>query len=260
MFNHHHAVRNTFVTGVALLSLLIVSGKAWAQTVDCPTELGVSSGFTSLTNGTSANLQNGVDEWDGEVLKLTTTLPGVLTIEGDGPGLQSSLYTDASSGPAMLDSAQVGTGLSVLQTIVPAGDHCIQVTPGVGEDEFEIQATFTDVCHLGGADDHGDSSICATLLTVGGGNVSGQISSSGTTDIDRFKFYLGSETDVIIQSTGSTDVEAHLYELDGTLVDSDDDSGSGDNFMISAQNLEGWYYVRVKGANGSYSVSVATAP
>ncbi len=261
MSNHDHAVCNTFVTGAAaLLSILIVSGELRAQTTDCPTALGSSSGFTVLDNGNSATQQRKVDEWEGEVIRFTTILPGVLTIEGDGPGLQSALYTDGGSGPSVLDSAQVGTSLPGLQVIVPAGDHCIQVTPGVGEDDFEIQAAFTDVCHLGDVDDHGDSLLCATPLTLDGDSVSGQISSSSTTDIDRFKFHLASPTNVVIASTGSTDVEATLYEADGTLVSSDDDSGTGDNFQITESLSAGWYYFRVKGTNGSYSVSVTTAP
>lgn len=259
MFNHDHAVRNTFVTGVALLSFLIVSGESRAQT-DCPTELGAPVGFPVLDNGDSATQQRGVEEWDGEILRFTTTMPGVLTIEGDGPGLQSALYTGGGSGPSVLDSAQVGTGLPGLQVIVAAGDHCIEVTPGVGEDEFEIQAAFTDICHLGEVDDHGDSLLCATAMTLDGDSVSGQISSFSTTDIDRFKLYLDEATDVVIASTGSTDVEATLYEEDGTLVTSDDDSGTGDNFQIAESLSAGWYYIRVKGTNGSYSVSVATAP
>lgn len=261
MYNRVHAVRNTFIQGAALLFILIFSRGSWAQPTDCQTELGGSSGYASLSNGASASAAKGVEEWDGEVLKLRTALPGVLTIEGNGPGLQGSLYTDASSGPyPMLDSAQVGTNLPELQTVVPAGDHCIQVTAGAGEDDFEIQATFIDVCHLGDADDHGDSSLCATPLTLDGGGISGQISSFGTADIDRFKFYLGAQTNVVIASTGSTDVEADLYQENGTLVDSDDDGGGGGNFRITAEDLEGWYYVRVRGANGSYSVSLVTDP
>jgi hypothetical protein len=256
--NHAHAVRNAFVTGAAaLLSILIVSGESRAQT-ECQSSLASPTGYSNLANAASATQQRGVDEWDGEILRLTTELPGVLRIAGNGPGFQSALYTDVTGYP-LLDSAQVGTSLPELQLVVPAGKHCIEVAPE-GEEDYGIQVTFTDVCHMGDVDDHGDSSLCATLLTLDGDDVSGQISSYGTTDIDRFKFYLGSQTDVVVKSTGSTDVEADLYEADGTLVDSDDDSGTGDNFLISAPDLQGWYYIRVKGANGSYSVSVATAP
>lgn len=258
MSNHAHAVRNAFVTGAALFSFLIVSGESWAQT-DCPTELASPVGFTVLNNSSSTTQQRKVDEWEGEVIRLTTTLPGVLTIEGDGPGLQSALYS--GSGAEVLDSAQVGTGLPGLQVIVPAGDHCIEVTSGVGEDDFEVKAAFTDVCHLGDADDHGDSSLCATLVELDGESVSGQISSFSTTDIDRFKFYLSSPTEVVIASTGSTDVEATLYAANGTPGPSDDDSGVGGiNFEITESLPAGWHYFRVMGANGSYSVSVTTAP
>jgi Bacterial pre-peptidase C-terminal domain len=262
VFNHAHVVRNSFIQGAALLAILIFPLESQAQTTDCATELGTSSGYTSLINGGSASQQKKVDEWDGEVIKIRTSLPGVLVLEGTGPGLESSLYTDASSGPyPMLDSAQLGTSLPELQTIIPAGDHCIQVTPGVGEDDFEVEATFIDVCHLGDVDDHGDSLLCATPVTVGGSSVSGEITSSlSINDIDRFTFVLGSAATVTIESTGSTDVEADLYNEAGSLLISDDDSGASDNFQITQSLAAGRYYVRVKGSNGSYGIGVVTVP
>jgi len=259
VFNHAHAVRNSFISGAALLLTLIIPSESQAQT-DCATELATTSGFTTLDNGDNATRARKVDEWDGEVLKITTTLPGILVVEGSGPGLQNSVYTDASSGPyPVLDSAQLGTSLPELQTVVPAGDHCVQVTPGVGEDDFEVQARFIDVCHLGDADDHGDSSICSTPLTVDGDSVPGEITSFSTTDIDRFTFVLGSSATVVIESTGNTDVEADLYD-GSSLVASDDDSGASDNFQITESLAAGTYYVRVKGANGSYGISIVTVP
>lgn len=262
MFNHAHAVRNAFISGAALLAILIFPFESLAQTTDCATELGTSTGFTSLSSGGITSKQKNVDEWDGEVIKVRTALPGVLILEGTGPGLESSLYTDAVSGPyPLLDSAELGTSLPELQTIIPAGDHCIQVTPGIGEDDFEVEATFIDVCHLGDVDDHGDSLLCATPMTVGGSSVSGEITSSlSINDIDRFTFVLGSSATVVIESTGSTDVEADLYNAAGSQLDSDDDSGASDNFQITQPLAAGQYYVRVKGSNGSYGISVATVP
>jgi hypothetical protein len=261
VFNHAHAVRNSFISGAALLLTLIIPSESQAQTTDCATELATTSGFTTLDNGDNATRARKVDEWDGEVLKITTTLPGILVVEGSGPGLQNAVYTDASSGPyPVLDSAQLGTSLPELQTIVPAGDHCIQVTPGIGEDNFEVEATFIDVCHLGDPDDYGDSLLCATPLVIDGDSASGEITSFSTTDIDRFSFALGSGAEVVIESTGSTDVEATLYEEDGDIVASDDDSGASNNFLINQSLAAGKYYVRVKGANGSYGISVSTVP
>src|SRR3712207_7803122 len=60
---------------------------------------------------------------------------------------------------------------------------------------------------------------------------------------------------VNVESTGSTDVEADLYDAGRSLVASDDDSGTGDNFKITQSLSAGRYYVRAKGANGSYSRS-----
>jgi hypothetical protein len=257
--NHTHAVRNAFIAGAAFLSILIVSRESQAQTTDCQTELGVSTGYTSLANSATASKQKGVDEWDGEVLKLTTTLPGVLTLDGVGEGSLSSLYTDAASGPyPLLDAAQVGDNLNELPVILPAGDHCIQVEPPTGATgDFQVLATFTDVCHLGIVDDHGDSFICATSLTVGGGSASGQISSSTTTDADAFTFVLSSSATVTIESTGGTDVEAELYDQSGALLESDDDSGTSPNFKIIRSLAAGRYYVRVKGSNGSYGLGAS---
>ena len=260
MSNHAHAVRNALITGAALFSFLIVSRES-AQATDCQTELGVTTGYTSLTNDTTTTKQKGVDEWDGEVIKIRTSRPGVLTLEWVGTASQSSLYTDAASGPyPLLDSSQLGTNLRDLQVVISAGDHCIQVAPPPGATgDLEVQATFTDICPLGTADDHGDSFLCATPMTVGGGNVSGQISSGTPSDGDMFTFTLGSSATVTIESTGSTDVEGELYDDDGVLLDSDDDSGTtSPNFKIIYLSLPaGKYYVRVKGASGSYGLGAS---
>jgi Bacterial pre-peptidase C-terminal domain len=258
--NHAHATRNAFIAGAAFFSLLIVSTESRAQSTDCQTELGVTTGYTSLTNGTTTTKQKGVDEWDGEVIKIRTSRPGVLALEGIGTGSQSLLYTDAASGPyPLLDSAQLGTNLRELQVIIPAGDHCIQVAPPEGATgELEIQAAFTDVCHLATMDDHSDSFLCATSITVGGSSASGEISSGTPTDGDVFAFSLGSSATVTVESTGSTDVEGELYDEDGVLLDSDDDSGTmSPNFKIIRSLTAGKYYVRVKGASGSYGLGAS---
>jgi hypothetical protein len=257
--NLNHAVRNAFIAGAAFFSILIAAAESRAQTTDCQTELGFTTGYTSLTNNTTTTKEKGVDEWDGEVIKIRTSRPGVLTIEGVGTGSQSLLYTDAASGPyPLLDSAQLGTSLRDLQVVISAGDHCIQVAPPPGaQGALEIHATFTDVCPLGTEDDHGDSFLCATSMTVGGSSVSGQISSGTPSDGDMFTFTLGSSATVTIESTGSTDVEAELYDQNGALLDSDDDSGTSPNFQIIRSLAAGRYYIRVKGSNGSYGLGAS---
>jgi pre-peptidase len=236
------------------LVLFLVSAPGFAQA--CPAEILVSSGFTSLTSGNTASAQKGVDEWDGDVVKISTTMPGTLTVTGTGTGSQSSLYTTAGGYPAFVDSARLGTGLRDLQAVAPAGDYCVQVRPPAGATgNFTLAVTFVDVCHLGDVDDHGESFLCATPIAIDASD-SGEIDSSTADDVDVFTFILGATTTVTIESTGSTDVDGSLFDGQGTFIAADADSGSGANFLISRSLAAGRYYVRVEGADGAYGISV----
>jgi len=262
VFNQNHTAR-FILSASAFLGLLISTGNLQAQTTDCQTELEISTGYTSLSNGATTSKKKEVDEWDEEVVKIRTARPGVLVIEGDGIGSQSTVYTAAASGPhPLLDSSQLGTDLRTLQAVVGAGDHCIQVAtpPGAPSEDFEIVATFIDICPLGVEDDHGDSLLCATPLTVGPGSVSGTIASSAENDIDMFTFVLGSPATVVIESTDSVDVEADLLNADGSLRTSNDDGGTPPNFKITTSLPAGRYYLRVKGAEGSYGFGAVVVP
>jgi hypothetical protein len=260
VFQSNAFVRNAFVSA-ALMIVLSAVFPAWAD--DCQTALASSTGYTSLANGGSSNAQRPIDEWEGEVVRLTTSLPGVLTVTGTGAKSQSALYSAASSGThPRIDAIKLGSGVRNLQAVVRAGNHCIQVAPPSGATgNFTVSVTFTDVCHLGDLDDHGDSFLCATPLTVGGSSANGEIVYSSTTaDGDMFSFDLSSSGTVTIESTGSTDVIATLYDSDGDILATDDNGGSSPNFEIVESLAAGRYYVRVEGvstADGDYSVSVS---
>jgi pre-peptidase len=236
------------------LVLVLVTAPGFAQ--NCPTELAITSGFTSLASGDTATAQKGVDEWDGDVIKFQTTMPGVVAISGTGIGSQSSLYTNQGEDPAFVDSARLGTDLHDLQAVAPPGDYCVQVRPPAGATgDFTVAVAFTDVCHLGNVDDHGESFLCATPIAIDGSD-SGEIDSSTANDVDVFTFTLGSAATVTIESSGSTDVDGSLFDEQGTLITADADSGSGANFLISRSLAAGRYYVRVEGADGVYGISV----
>ncbi len=262
MFQSNGFFRNAFVTVPFAALAIVLTLTVPARAEDCQTALGGSSGFTTLSNGSPSNAQKSVDEWEGEVVKLTAPLPGVFTISGAGVKSQNSLYSAAASGPhPRIDTSKLGTGGRSLQAVVRAGNHCIQVVPPVGaQGNYTVSVTFTDVCHLGDLDDHGDSFLCATAVTVGGSSANGEIVYSATeADGDMFSFDLSSSATVTIESTGSTDVIATLYDADGDILDSDDNSGSSPNFEIVESLAAGRYYVRVEGvstADGDYSISV----
>lgn len=236
--------------------------QAWAG--DCQAALGSSTPAVALSNETSTTKSKGVDEWDGDVLKISTSLPGVLVIEGSGSGAQSSLYTRGFSGShPLIDRARLGTGQRQLRAVVRAGDHCIQVAPMTGATgTFAVTASFTDVCHLGDVDDHGDSFRCATSIDLGG-TANGEItSSSAASDDDTFTFELTSTATVVVTSTGATDVAGALYDSDGVLLEADDNGGTLPNFRIVRSLEPGRYYVQIEGVNGggAYGLSVSLVP
>src|SRR6185436_1444140 len=191
----HRAILRPFFAFLFCAGLfLAASPRLSAQ--DCPSDLQETSGFTILTNGTPANAQKGVEEWDGETVKFHTDLPGVLEINGAGDGSQSSLYAKDDEESQFVDSARLGTDLRDLQAVAPAGDYCVQVRPPAGaEGDFTLVVGFTDVCHLGAVDDHGDSFLCATPIEVDGSD-EGEIDSTPTGDVDVFTFTLESAATV----------------------------------------------------------------
>lgn len=260
MFKDNIAVRNTFQF-IALAAILLVLTSTRAAQAQCQSALANSTGAVALTSGNSTGKQKEIDEWSGEVIKIQTTRPGVLSIGAVGNSAQSALYTGAASGPhPLIDTTQLGNGRPQLQAVVPAGLHCIQVIPPTGATgEYEVEATFIDVCHLNDIDDHGDSFLCSTALTLGVSD-SGELDSGATSDSDVFSFVLTGSATVSIESTGSTDVEAGLFDGIGDLLSSDDDDGSGSNFLMVEPLAAGTYYVRVQGADGAYGVSVSIVP
>jgi hypothetical protein len=251
------------VAVLAFLLLSTIASPLLAQTVDCQSELDSSSGYTILDNGDSTSQTEGVVEWDGEVIKVHTDLPGVLTISATGDESQGSLYTEGSSSPhPLVDSATIGTSQGMITAVVDAGNHCIQLAPGEGASgDIEVEAAFQDVCHLGDVDDHGDSFLCATQITVGGSSASGEITSDTVEDSDVFTFFLESSATVTIASSGGEQVGGNLYSATGTPIDSDNTGWSGSNFEIVHALSPGRYYVRVTGPDESaYGLSVTAVP
>jgi Bacterial pre-peptidase C-terminal domain len=252
-----------------LLVVSMLGGASPAAAQGCQAALASPTEAVPLTNTTPTNpppsKAKRVDEWDGDVLLIFTPLPGVIEIEGIGDGAESSLYTYGGTGShPLVDSAYVGTGQGELQAILPAGYHCIEVAPGPGaddEDEIEIAASFTDACHLGDPDDHGDSFLCATPIDVDD-TASGEISASS--DHDVFTFTLTSTATLAIESTGATDVAASLYDDQGVLLEADDNDGPNDgvNFQIVRSLSAGRYYVRIEGVSdeGAYGLGVSEVP
>jgi len=245
-----------------LLVLAAAASGVPARATDCQSALGGSSGFTTVGNGGSTSHTAGVVEWDGEVLKLGTNTSGVLTISASGSRSKGSLFTEGSSSThPLVGRANIGNNQRELKLVVPAGHHCIELTPGPGASgDVEVIASFVDVCHLGTPDDHGDSFLCATPITVGGSAASGEITSTESVDdADMFVFTLTSSATVAIASTGGEYVGGSLYDSSGTLITSDNTGWSSSSFSITQSLSAGTYYIEVTGADASsYGLSAST--
>ena len=92
-----------------------------------------------------------------------------------------------------------------------------------------------------------------------GETVEGEISEAGELDI--YEFVVSSTSAVVIETGGSTDTLGGLYNNNIELLESDDDSGVGTNFQISATLEPGLYLVVVGGfdqntTTGTYTLSL----
>lgn len=254
MFKSSNCVRS-------LLALTLVAGSSLATPTrlfadDCPSDLENTSEYATLASGQTTSKQKGVEEWGIEIIRFRLEEPGFVEIIGSGDESQGALFTNVEGDPAFVDSAALGASLDGLQTIVPAGDYCVQVQPAANsEGDIEVEVAFTDACDLITADDHGESFQCATPIAIDGSD-SGVIASGGSADVDVFGFVLASPATVTLASSGSTNVNGALFSNLGGPLATDDDSGTGDNFQIVQYLTAGTYYLKVQGSDGSYGVSV----
>ena len=76
----------------------------------------------------------------------------------------------------------------------------------------------------------------------------------GYSDVDMFRFHLDEETAVKVSTSGAFDTTASLYDGDGNLLTSDDDSGEFFNFAIERKLPSGDYYLGVSGWAGTEGI------
>ena len=95
--------------------------------------------------------------------------------------------------------------------------------------------------------DDGDSPATATPLAVSE-FIEGELLAG---DIDYFRVSVGSAGRLIASTTGGTDTYGFIEDSSGNVLDENDDSGEGDNFLVSAVVEPGTYYIRVLGVRAS---------
>ena len=76
----------------------------------------------------------------------------------------------------------------------------------------------------------------------------------GYSDVDMFRFHLEEETVVKLSTTGAFDTTASLYDGEGNLLASDDDSGTFFSFALEQTLPPGDYYLGVSGWAGTEGI------
>ncbi|GHC56651.1 LamG-like jellyroll fold domain-containing protein [Roseibacillus persicicus] len=114
----------------------------------------------------------------------------------------------------------------------------IQYEEGTGDNIYQFLGRA-------GQDDHGNLADFASLINDSL-VVDGELFAN---DKDYFRFELTSETTVALGTTGSTDTFGTLRSLSGAEIDTDDDDGPGNNFLITQTLQAGSYILEVKGYN-----------
>ena len=172
---------------------------------------------------------------------------------------------DLSAGPGMsggpvfgLVNFSSGTDWGIVGVNVGGniGEHATVI--GIDNDVYDLIKEAESAS--GGStlrDDHGDTRDTATTVELNR-SISGNLETEG--DIDYFRFAINTAGTITAYTAGSTDTLGTLKNNLGNFVTSDDDSGSGENFLITRELNPGTYYIAVShffnDETGNYSFRV----
>ena len=205
---------------------------------------------------------------------VTTDVFGAVSVHSadlDGDGNRDVLYASSNGHRVAWNGNQGGGTFSTQHTVAASpeigfphwvhaadldsdGDSDVLYAAGV-DDRDNVIAWHQNQSDHG--DDHGDTLSAATLATALPAFLHGTLESGG--DVDVFRVATGSGT-LRVFSNGPTDMYGGLLDADGTILDEDDDSGTGTNFRIAVEVEAGTHYVAVIGyddeSTGPYTLSI----
>ena len=165
-----------------------------------------------------------------------------------------------SVGTELTSDDQSGTNDNFLiSRLLERGTYYIEVrSTGTETGNYDLRVDTDDV----DVDDHGNTIATATTLTLTvDTSVSGRIDPAD--DVDYFSIVISTPIFVDIFTIGNDlDTRGILYDGTNTFLQLDDDSGEGNNFLISDRLAQGTYYIGVVSFNsnfiGPYTLHVLT--
>ena len=212
------------------------------------------SGATSLSLGGS---RPGViatgDGDDVDYFEVQISEAGVLTVYTTG-SLDTKGTLENSAGSRLESDRNSGSGDNFLiQRTVSVGTYYVKVEGWFDTGDYTVHASFE-------ADDHSDTRSGATSLSLGGSRP-GVIATGDGDDVDYFEVQVSEAGVLTVYTTGSLDTKGTLEDSAGSRLESDRNSGSGDNFLIQRTVSAGTYYVKVEGwfDTGDYTVHASFA-
>lgn len=193
-------------------------------------------------NGTiGGNLE---EAGDLDVFEFQVT-GGAITISASSSGSTDTVGRLLNSSGGLIvadDNGGSGANFRIERTL-PVGTYYVEVGGKGGSTTGDYLFSLS----ISG-DDHGGDISTATPMGVPGTRA-GELEVGG--DEDFFRLVLSKAGTLTVRSSGATDTYGYLLNSAGSILISDDDSGSNTNFQFTQDLPPGIYYVRLRG----YSVS-----
>jgi RHS repeat-associated protein len=199
---------------------------------------------------------------DMDYFKLNVTVEGSYIIESTGStDTYGILFNSSGSLIATgTDISSTDKNFRIIVSLSANQTYYIRVSHNYYYDKDNAGTGIYGLKITGGSDDHGNGFDSATLVQIGS-QTAGNIESIG--DIDYFKFVAGSSGVYTIETTGSTNTYAYLYDSRRNLLVEDNNSGIGSNaYIVRMLNVGQTYYVRINNYNsnstGAYGIIVTS--
>jgi Tfp pilus tip-associated adhesin PilY1 len=221
-----------------------------AAPVCCPPDVSTHNGEISPAG-----------DWD--YFKVVTPTVGTLKAYTSGSTDTYGYLLDTNCNPDAPitrndDKDQHNTNFYIEERNIPAGTYYVAVKHWerwswnpVGTGPYTLHVEFN-------SDDHGSDPSSATLVTCNS-SVGGNLETAGNEDY--FAIDLSGDGNFTVYTTGTTDTVGTLMDSSPAILTQDNNSGTGDNFLIQRNLVKGKYYVGVShndslAGTGAYTLNV----
>ena len=245
-------------TGVTVPTGVAMPPATWA------TGTGIAADDTTL------QIQPSTDE-DYFLLSIADNSSGFLTIEAtdDTTSATDAATTGTLYGPTgeLAMDTNSGSDSSHFRVRAPVEEgiaYLVKVTGTTGVYQLSVtldQAEGDNLLAVPGAQKAPSPSDCSSPVA---GEICRPASGQSSLERERYVFDVTESGALYVETTGSIDTVGTLYGPNGSQIATDDNSGAGNNFRISASVEAGLHLVEVRGQNrntqGVFRLTVSFVP